>query len=273
MIPEIIATGAAVTAASKIKEDSLLGMLYKDTFQPSVQALGKALGNTIEFCTTPLLLCKFGSEAAQLNFKKRLDNYAKKLESITEDQALPVNPQIGIPIMDKLTYTTNDEIAELFINLLVKASSMETVNMAHPAFINIVENITPDEALILESVCTQTYIPYIGLKAVMDTTGGHSIIHDKQTDLPFTVNMQFSSNTPTYLDNLTSLGVLMRQDGVWLSDETIYNDLYVKHSYLGIEKALADTGAFKNTERIKGVYTVTDFGRSFIKACVKIKEI
>lgn len=268
MIPEIIATGTAVTTASKIKEDSLLGMLYKDTLQPSVQALGKALGSTIEFCTTPLLLCKFGSEAAQLNFKKRLDSYAKKLECLPQEQALPVNPQIGIPVIDKLTYTTNDDIAELFINLLMKASSAETVNMAHPAFINIVENITPDEALILRSVLSQTYIPYIGLKAIMDDNGGHSMIHDKQTDLPFTVNIQFSSNTPTYLDNLTSLGVLMRQDGVWLNDETIYNDLYLKHSYAEIEKALTDTGVFKRTERMKGIYTVTDFGRSFIKACV-----
>ena len=53
MIPEILATGAALGAASKVKEDSILGLLYKDSLQPSVQKVGKALGTALEFSTIP----------------------------------------------------------------------------------------------------------------------------------------------------------------------------------------------------------------------------
>lgn len=270
MVTGIVATGAAVIAAGKIKEDSLLGMLYKDTLQPSVQALGKALVNTIEFCTTPMLLCKFGSEAAKLNFKNRLDRYAEKLQTIQEEQSLPVNPQIGIPILDRLTYTTNDEVAELFLNLLVKASSIETVNQAHPAFIKIIESLTPDEALVLDHLKSEIYIPFISLHGRKgDEAAGHIVIYNNQTKLKDIVSLQFSDNLGTYLDNLTSLGILFRHDDVWLSDEAIYSDLYERYYYEGIENGLIEAGLYKTFERGKGIYKITDFGKSFIQASIK----
>lgn len=266
MIIETIVTGGAVAAAGKIKEDSLLGMLYKDILQPSVQSLGRALGATLEFCTTPLLLCKFGSEAAKLNYQKHLDNYAEKLKGIPEAEAIPVNPQIGIPIMDKLTYTTNDDIADLFTTLLAKASSNETVNLAHPAFIQIIERLSPDEALILKSLHNVRFFPFVGLIANL-TTNGHNVIKKNDTNLKFSVPMTFPQNILTYLDNITSLGLLHNASDVWLVDEEEYRPLYEKYNYAAIEEELKTIPKYKDIERTKGVYTVTDFGRSFIKAC------
>lgn len=266
MIIETIVTGGAVAAAGKIKEDSLLGMLYKDTLQPSVQSLGRALGATLEFCTTPLLLCKFGSEAAKLNYQKHLDNYAEKLRAIPEAEAIPVNPQIGTPIMEKLAYTTNEEIADLFTTLLAKASSSDTVNLAHPAFIQIIERLSPDEALVLKSLHDRTFIPFVGL-IVNLTTEGHNVIKKNDTDLKFSVPMTFPQNILTYLDNITSLGLLHQASDRWLVDEEEYRPLYEKYNYAVLEEGLKILPLYKDIERTKGVYSVTDFGRSFIKAC------
>lgn len=267
MIVETIAAGTALTTAGKIKEDSLLGMLYKDTLQPSVQSLGRALGATLEFCTTPLLLCKFGSEAAKLNYQKHLDNYAEKLKGIPETEAIPINPQIGTPIMEKLTYTTNEEIADLFTTLLAKASSNTSINQAHPAYIQIIERLSIDEARILKTLVNVDFIPSVSFRAYLipEDTGFIEVLNNG-TDIK--ADLIFQVNVATYLDNLKSLGILDNTHGNYKTNESIYEPLFEKYQFDLQEKAHIDTGKFSKLEKNKGYYEVTPFGKSFINACL-----
>lgn len=268
MIPEIIATGAAVTAATKIKEDSILGMLYKDTLQPSVQALGKALGSTIEFCTTPLLLCKFGSDIAKLNYQKHLDSFAEKLKSVQENERISVNPQVGAPIMERLTYTTNDEIADLFTSLLTKASSNGTVNEAHPAYIQIIDRLSIDEARILKTLVTAEFIPSISIHAYLkDEAKGFIKIVTDGTNL--SAQLLFPNNDFTYLDNLKSLGILDNSHGFHKKDENLYTPIFEKYNFKQLEEQLLATGEYSRLDKKKSYYQITNFGKSFISACIR----
>lgn len=113
----------------------ILTTIYGDLAQPSVRKVGTALETVFEFSTSLLLPLKLINEKFKLNFEKRLNDYKKKLEEIPDDKICEVNPQIGTPLIEKLSYTTNDEIADLFTNLLTKASSIDTVNLAHPSFV------------------------------------------------------------------------------------------------------------------------------------------
>lgn len=267
MIVETIATGAALTAAGKIKEDSLLGMLYKDTLQPSVQSLGRALGATIEFCTTPILLCKYGSEAAKLNYQKHLDNYARKIKDIPGTDTLPVNPQIGVPILERLAYTTNDEIADLFTSLLAKASSNTSINEAHPAYIHLIDRLSIDEAKILKALSNKDFIPSISIRAYVKEGKGFSEIVDNGVHIE--AELLFQSNTSTYLNNLKSLGIIDNTHGKYKIDESIYEPLFKMYQYDSLNKQLIDGGVFKKLEKKKSYYQVTPFGKSFIKACLE----
>jgi len=268
-VVDIVKPTGLVLAASKIKEDSLLGLLYKDTLQPSVQSLGVALGNIMEFCTTPFLLCKFGSEVAKENFKKHLDNYAKKLESIPENEKIHVNPQIGVPLLDRLTYTTNDEIAELFIKLLTRASATSTVNSAHPAFIQIIDRLTPDEAKILVYLQDKKHVPFVGLESKEQSARQYHPVRNHQTCLSFDLLLDFPENVPTYIDNLESVGVLELQSTIVLTDTKIYDRLYEIYKYDDLEDDVKQQLAFTDMKRLKGTFKVTDFGQLFIVACTR----
>ena len=93
---------------------NVLGQFYQDLAQPSVKALGQALATVFELCPNSLLSLKLWTEKRKLNFAKRLNEYKDKLEQIPEEKRCEVDTQIGTPIVEKLTYTTNDEIADLF---------------------------------------------------------------------------------------------------------------------------------------------------------------
>ena len=139
---------------------NILGQVYEDLAQPSVKAVGNALGTVFEFSTAILLPVKLLNEKFKLNFTKNLNDYKKKLEEVPEEKRCEVHPQIGTPIVEKLTYTTNDEIADLFTTLLANASNIDMVNTAHPSFANMIERLSPDEARIIKYLKGKEDIQY-----------------------------------------------------------------------------------------------------------------
>jgi len=144
---------------------------------------------------------------------------------------------------------------------------MDTVNLAHPAFIQIIERLTPDEALLLSAINGRNIIPFGGLKANLHE-GGHNTIIDTCTDLISTPNLGFPQSVPTYLDNLTSVGILNKDSGTWLVKDEPYNQIADIYAFNALEEAIKENPLFSSIERSKGIYTITEFGKSFIKACL-----
>lgn len=58
---------------------NILGEIYKDLAQPSVRAIGNALGTVFEFSTAILLPLKLKNEKLKMTFKKNLDDWSRIL--------------------------------------------------------------------------------------------------------------------------------------------------------------------------------------------------
>ncbi len=246
----------------------VLTSIYQDLAQPGVKKVGTALETVLEFSTSILLPVKLLNEKFKLNFEKRLNDYKVKLETISDEDICEVNPQIGTPIIDKLSYTTNDEIADLFTSLLTKASSSKTVNLAHPSFIQLIERLSVDEARIIKHLLNEDFIPCISLRAYMsDKKRGFIEILKNGTSLQTEVELLFPKNISTYLDNLTSMGILDISHQLHQADEEIYNKLYEQYEFEKVSESYTKTGDFSKVEKKKSYYQITDFGKSFIKAC------
>ena len=56
---------------------------------------------------------------------------------------------------------TNEELSEMYTELLAKASQAQNANVAHPSFVNIINNISPDEAILLKSIRHNFVIPFV----------------------------------------------------------------------------------------------------------------
>lgn len=247
---------------------NILATIYGDLAQPSVKKVGTALETVFEFSTSFLLPLKLLNEKFKLNFEKRLNEYKKKLEKIPEEDLCEVNPQIGTPLIEKLSYTTNDEIADLFTNLLTKASSTKTVNLAHPSFVQLIERLSVDEARIIKFLKGKDFIPCISFRAYLkDKNKGFYEILTKGTMLQFEIELLFPQNISTYLDNLTSMGVLDISHGLHKIDDNIYNPIYEKYEYDKINEDYLKSEVFSRVEKKKSYFQITTFGKTFIDAC------
>lgn len=247
---------------------NILGQVYGDLAKPSVTAVGKALGTVFEFSTSFLLPVKLLNEKFKLNFTKRLNEYQEKLKQIPEDKQCEVHPQIGTPIIEKLSYTTNDEIADLFTTLLANASNIDMVNTAHPSFVSMIERMSPDEARILKYLKGKTEIQYCTFNGNVLEGKGYHTIDDHVTLLSNEVDLGFPQNIKAYLANFISMGILIDMSSLYKVDKTIYNKIRNIWNLKERESQLVPN-IFKSISVKESFFEVTDFGKLFIQACIK----
>ena len=247
---------------------NILGVIYQDLAQPSVKAVGNALGTVFEFSTSFLLPVKLLNEKFKLNFKKRLNEYKEKLEEIPEDKRCEVHPQIGTPIIEKLSYTTNDEIADMFTTLLANASNIDMVNNAHPSFVNMIERMSPDEARILSYLKDKIDIQYCNFYGDTKDGEGYAPLFDHETLLRNEIEFNYPQNLNAYLANFISLGIIIDKAGIFRVDKTIYNKIRDKVNLKKLEDTLVPQ-TYKSITVEESYYEITDFGKLFIKACIK----
>lgn len=246
---------------------TILPQVYTDLAQPGVKAVGQALGTVLELSSTILLPLKLINEKAKLLFAKRMNEYKEKIESIPEEKRTTVAPELGTPILDKLTYTTNDEIARLFTNLLTNASNEDRANLAHPSFVSMIERLSSDEARILNAMQKSDDILYCDFDGTL--ADGYEPILKHVTALQKYVTLKHPKNELAYLSNLESMGILKDSFPKEKVDEPLYAEIMELHRINQIGKQFVPS-KYRDAMLTRSFYSVTPFGRMFIEACTRI---
>ena len=243
----------------------LVSQFYQDLAQPTVQTIGKTLNTTFEFATIPALAMQFATEKVKANFAKRLDEYKKKLDKIPEEERCIVEPEIGEPIIRNLMNTTNDQIADLFTTLLANASNVKTLDKAHPKFAQIVRNLTPDEARIIQYLKEKEFVCYIEFRGEKSHEG-YVVLYQYASMIELEVELDFPNNINAYISNLISFGILLDMIDSYKTDDSLYEE--IENAYLkGLEQSFVPS-KFSQISMNKSFLQISDFGKLFINACI-----
>ena len=168
----------------------------------------------------------------------------------------------------------NDELRDMYANLLANSMTSIVKNGVHPGFVDIIKQLSPDEAKILRYFATENIIPTITLRYENNDGSGISVVKNfsnvgelTQCENQYTVNK--------YFDNLNRLG-LVESSAVMsaLTDKTLYEPLK-KQSY--IKTRIADSAVkkagFEKYEIVEGYMSITDYGREFCNICISKTRI
>ena len=242
--------------------------IYSDLAQPSVKKIGEALETVFDYAGTLLLPLKLKSEKNKVNFEKRLNEYKIKIENIADEKICKVSPEIGVPIIDKLTYITDDDIADLFTTLLAKASSIDTINQAHPGFVQLLDRLSGDEAKIIKCLNHNIgFIPFINIHGNIISGSGYHILAERLTDLPFITKLIFPNNILAYYSNFIGMGIFEVPFGEYKTDDDLYKSILSHHNLSDYDSIYNKQKKFKDIELNKGYFNITNYGKLFIKAC------
>lgn len=252
--------------AKATSEEGLLTQIYGDLAKPGVSQVGKALSTVLGLGNTVLWPIQLLNERARLALDVNLERYREKIAQIPDEEISPVPPEVGVPIAEKLSYVSDPDLRELYINLLAKASSTATQSQAHPSFVNVLNNLSPDEAQLVRQFQQQGgAIPFISAKFLNPMKNHWIQLVDVHISFKPETKIEFPANLPAYVSNLEGLGLINVRRDIFVVPETQYQPL---ESELTLRFSGVRPAEFSQFQCDRGKIEVTHFGRLFISACI-----
>lgn len=251
--------------------NNILLEIYGDLLKPGVAQVGQALGTLIGLGNTLLMPIALKNEQSKITIQHNLNKYRQKLEYIPEENVQSVVPEIGVPILEKLMYVSDETLVELYTELLTKASDKEQCESTHPSFVNIINSLSPREVKILEFISKKSLA--LVFVSVLKDTYSHPV--EQVSDLALE-NDLYDENATAHISNLVGLGLIDTTFATWLTDTKRYIELEEKikqvYSNAPIDSD-ADDLMFHlkngNLSFSRGIASVSSFGELFLKACTK----
>ena len=132
----------------------------------------------------------------------------------------------------------------------------------------MIERMSPDEARILSYLKDKIDIQYCNFYGDAKDGEGYATLLDHETLLRNEIEFNYPQNLNAYLANFISLGIIIDKAGIFRIDKTIYNKIRDEVNLKKLEDTLVPQ-TYKSITVEESYYKITDFGKLFIKACIK----
>lgn len=248
--------------------------IYEDAVQPLAKEAGKALqtvGKTVNVALAPLRGLVWGYEKIEEFVQTKV---SKKLQSTPVENICTPDLSVAGPALESLKYTGHKEkLCDLYANLLASAMDKQTAKNAHPGFVEIIRNMSSDEARILEYIHKNEVAPLVDIKRVLLNQEGEIKTHELVSTLGNDAGCEHPDLSGSYLINLERLGLVEIPKDSYLTKSDVYdriiNDVMVKSIIENLNKIGGNE--FK-ADLNKYHVRCTLFGRQFHQACVLSRD-
>ena len=260
--------GASIKdAADAVKAIVQAVPVYQDVVQPAAREVGTALATvtkTIHVALAPVSAMVWGYDQLKEFLERQV---AEKLLSTPPERIQPPPPHVAGPALEALRYAGHDEtLRDLYANLLATALDADTVRNAHPAFVEILKALSPDEARLLRLFSRQDAWPIVELRAWVKDHSGYQVRVRSFSLMGQEAGCVAVDLTSNYLDNLTRLGLIEAPWNAHLTEPGTYEPLEGHSEIAAIVKQLEASEMMPQFER--GFVRPTALGRQFIRSCV-----
>lgn len=266
----------------KIQNDIVEGIstiipeIYKDGLQPATKVVGtglvktgKILVDTVNTALLPLEGLVWGINEIKENIIKTV---TEKLNKKNTKEIKTPDPRIAGTTLEGLKYTAQEkDLREMYINLLTNSMDAASSDIVHPAFPEIIKQISKDEAKILEFLAFHPSIPKIDVKEnIKDGKGGFRMRLVNYSAIFQLLSLEKKENYNVYLNNLERLKLIEIPVDLFFTDEKIYLHLEEAYRVKKIKESLDES---KNIFEIsKGIIKLSEFGILFCNCCVDKTE-
>jgi len=253
--------------AEAAKSPGLLKEIYGDLAKPGVSQVGKALSTIIGLGNTALWPVQLLNERARIALEANLERYRQKLVDIPDERIVPVPAEVGVPIAEKLSYIQDPDLKELYLNLLAKGSVLETQSQAHPSFVNVINNLSPDEGALLKQFKAARAQPFVFARLTNPATGHFVEIVEMSFPVLPEVHLAFPQNLVAYISNFEGLGLVKVHRDEFVVPESVYEP--IEAAIRAPFKDRPPMPEFPVLSCTRGRINVTSFGQLFLSACVE----
>lgn len=198
----------------------------------------------------------------------------EKLSILPQELITAPKSRVAVPVLQNASITEEIDIRELYANLLANSMNKVVKDGVHPGFVEIIKQLSPDEAKILKYMSTHKIIPTITLRYIHNGGSGIDIIKDFSNVGEIT-ECEKPQDIAKYFDNLVRLGLIVNAGGLSsLTDKARYEPLK-SHKWVApqatVEKAIAI--GFDKFDFEEGFVKLSSYGQDFCSICLETKKV
>jgi hypothetical protein len=249
--------------------------VYQDVVQPAAQEVGKALQTvvkTVHIALAPVSAMVWGYDQIKDFVSSKV---ADRLKNVPPDNIVSPKPNVAGPALESLRYTGHeDTLSDMYANLLAASMDKAMSDGAHPAFVEIIRQLTPDEAKLVSLFLREMPFPLLTVRWEFKNQsegkrGGKDVLVNFSL-LGEIAECEFKHLVPTYIDNLCRLGLAevpyMRE---YLS-LGVYDPLENSPIIAAVKTEIERNQELNAVLVRKGLW-VTQLGEQFARICVARK--
>lgn len=242
--------------------------VYQDVVQPAAQEVGKALqtiAKTVHVALAPVSALVWGYDQIKEFVSVKV---AERMKGVPPADIISPKPNVAGPALEALRYTGHEEsLSELYANLLAASMNKNIAQGAHPAFVDIIKQLTSDEAKILHLFSRGQPLPMITVNAKKKNEEGQETVLVNYSLLGINAGCEFPAMTPAYIDNLCRLGLADVPDFDYYTSDEFYEPL---RSLPEIMQVLEQINSIpeQTADISKKMVRVTELGKQFSRICV-----
>jgi len=152
--------------------------------------------------------------------------------NIKEEKMGTPDVATAVPAIEAMRYT-RDEVRTKLLNLLGASMNIDTADLVHPAFVEIIKQMTPDEAKILNVLPDQPlFEPIVDIGIEKPLEDGEFVLFSSIGVLGEEAGCEFPDKLPLYLNNLTRLGLVSIPGDSYLADSWRYDKIMESRFFL-----------------------------------------
>ncbi len=188
---------------------------------PDIKATGGELGKAvftvakaINVVLLPIAALNYGYDRARIYFQNRFEpDLKEKLANVPADEIVEPKPSIAGPIMQGLAFSHDeDALRDMYLNLLASAMTKRAAKSAHPAFVEIIKQLTTEEAQALCSALSppeSKEIVQIRLNVTSPSGGWLVLLNHVMAVTDATTKQPIENpDLPAMVDNWIRLGLI-----------------------------------------------------------------
>lgn len=255
------------------KADGVASEVYKDAVRPIV----KPVGEVLSFIPRTIRLWLSGWEKWLINgeasVKLTAETIENKIKQVPIEKIVEPEPYVAIPAIQQLAYCQdNTDLRNLYANLLVSSMNVDTKWDVHPAFVDIIKQLSPDEARIINSVGNfkNNCLPLVDVKGVVKNESkpgrGHQLLITNFTTTGFHV-IEKKENICKYVDNLIRLNLFEIPPAYHLVDDNLYQPVE-RHPVL--ERMVKPYRSSYDISYHHKIWVISNLGLSFKRICCSL---
>lgn len=272
-------TGFEAIAKATGKAIETVPEVYDDGLKQATQESGKLLAIIPQTISAALLPLRKWNIEREYNFKETEKLLAQKLEQVSPDKIVTPKTYVAVPAIHAISYSMDsDELRNLYANLLAKSMNIDTKNAVHPAYIEIIKQLSPTDAQVFNEISNTFAFACADLSVA-------EYSHDISNEDSTFINPLESALKRYSFNNVTSIA-FASYDSVQLSIDNLLRLKLIEEKY-AIGKELPDTitstDQYAHFKSILETYIVnthwayeevctslelSSLGRNFKKICV-----